>query len=86
MSTKVQNIKVAKKLILDNRDIWEISDDVGISFGSRETIFTGVIGMIRAVSKTTPKLLNFKQKQCRMDIALEMFNDLLRNVVTGGES
>ena len=42
-------------------------------------------------AKIVSKLLNFEQKQCRMDIAQEMlktFNDdpdLLKKVITGGE-
>ena len=43
-------------------------------------------------AKFVPKLLNFKQKQCRMDIVKEIlktFNgdpDLLKKVITGDES
>ena len=45
-----------------------------------------------SVRKKHTKLLNFEQKQCRMDIAQEMlttFNDdpyLLKKVITGDES
>ena len=48
--------------------------------------------MKRAAAKIAPKLLNFEQKQRRMDIAQDMlttFNDepdLLKNVTTGDES
>ena len=48
--------------------------------------------MQREVAKFVPKLLNFKQKQRRTDIAQEMlttFNDdadLLKKVTTGDES
>ena len=43
-------------------------------------------------AKFVPKLLNFEQKQCRMDIAQEMltmFNDdpkLLKKIITGDKS
>ena len=46
----------------------------------------------RATAKIIPKLLNFKQKQRRMDIAQEMFTtvnedpDLLKKVIIGDES
>ena len=66
-------------------------DDVGISFGSRQKIFTDVLGMKHAAAKIVPKLLNFEQKQCRMDIAQKMmttFNnhsDLLNKVITSDE-
>ena len=45
-----------------------------------------------AVAKIIPKLLNFEQKQRRMDIAQNMWTtindapDLLKKVITGGES
>ena len=58
-------------MILDNRRITirEVGDDVGISFGSCQAIFTDVLGMKRASAKIVLKLLNFEQKQRRMDIA-----------------
>ena len=51
--------------------IEKVGDDVGISFGSCQTIFTDVLGMKRAAAKIVPKLLNFEQKQRSMDIAQE---------------
>ena len=48
--------------------------------------------MKRATANIVPKLLNFEQKQRRMDVAQEMlttFNDdpdLLKKVITGNES
>ena len=51
-----------------------------------------VLGMKREAAKFVPKLLNFEQKQRRMDNAQEMlttFNDnpdLLQKVITGDES
>ena len=59
--TTDENIEAVKKMILDNRliTIREVPDDVGISFGSCEAIFTDVLGMKRAAEKTFPKLLNF---------------------------
>ena len=68
-------------MILDNRRITirEITDDVRISFGSCQAIFTDVLGMKSAAVKIVLKLLNFEQKKKRrMDIAREMlttFND-----------
>ena len=47
--------------------------------------------MKRAAAKIIPKLLNFVQKQRRLDIAQEMLAklkddpDLLRKVITGNE-
>lgn len=93
-STTDENIEAVKKMILDNRRITirEVADDVGISFGSCQAIFTDVLGMKRAAAKIVPKLLNFEQKQRRMDIAQELLNivnddpDFLKKVITGDES
>ena len=83
-----------KKIILDNRGtiFREVTDDVGISFGSCQAIFTDVLGMKRATANIIPKQPNFEQKQCRMDLdqeILTMFNgdpDMLKNVITSDES
>ena len=54
--------------------------------------FTDVLGMKHEAAKIFPKMLNFKQKHCCMDIALEMlptFNDdvdLFKKAITGDES
>ena len=83
-----------KKMILNNRRITirEVAHDVGISFGSCQAIFTDVLGMKHAAANIITKLLNFEQKQCRIDIAHDMltkFNgdpDLLNKVITSVES
>ena len=77
-------------MILDNRGITvrEVTDDVGILFGSKQAIFTDVLGTKHAAAKW----LNFEQKQRHMTIAQEMltkFNDdldLLKKVIPGDES
>ena len=43
--------------------IKDVSDNVGISYGSRQAIFSNVLCMKRASVKIVPKLLNFKQKK-----------------------
>ena len=47
-----ENIEAVKKMILDNRRITirEVADDIGISFGSCQEIFTDVLGMKRAAA------------------------------------
>ena len=65
---------------------------IGISSGSCQAIFTDILGTKCAAAKVVPKLLNFKQKQRRMDITqgiLTTFNDkpdLLKKLITGDES
>ena len=53
MSTTDENIEAVKKMILDNCriTILEVADDVDISFGSWQTIFTDVLGMKNAAVK-----------------------------------
>ena len=63
MSTTDENIEAVKILILDNRRITierEVADDVGISFGICQVIFTYTSGMKCAAAKIVPKLLNFR--------------------------
>ena len=68
-STTDENIEAVRKMILDNRRITlrAFADDVGLSFSSCQAIFMDVLGIKRATGKIVPKLLNFKQKQRRMD-------------------
>ena len=63
-STTYENIEAVNKMILDNRriSIREVTDDVGISFGSCQAISTDVFCMKRASVKIVSKLLNFVQK------------------------
>ena len=70
-STTDESIEAMKKTILNNRRITirEVANIIGISFGPCQAIFTDVLSMKHAEAKIVSKLLNFKQKQCRMDIA-----------------
>ena len=93
-STSDENNEAVKKMILGNIRITirEIADDVCISFGSCQVIFTDVLGIKRAAVKIVPKLLNLEQKQRCMDINQEMLTtcngdpELLKKVTTGDES
>ena len=60
-STTGENIEAVKKTILDNRRITinEVDDDVSISFGLCQAIFTDVLDMKCAARKFVPKLINF---------------------------
>ena len=58
MTTTDCNHKAMKKIILDNLRISLSNfDDVGISFGLCQAIFTDALGMKRVVVKIVPKLL-----------------------------
>ena len=88
----IKTLKAVKKMILDNRrlTIREVADDLGISFGSKQTIFTDVLGMKLAAAKIVPKLQHFEQKHF-IDIAqmLTTFNDdpdLPKKVINSDDS
>ena len=59
--TTDKNIETVIKMILNNRRIIirEVADDVDISFGSCQAIFTNFSGMKLAAAKIISKLLNF---------------------------
>ena len=61
IATTDENIEAVERMILDNRRITirEVADDVSISFGSCQTIFTDVLCMKRAAVKIVQKLLNW---------------------------
>ena len=95
MSTTDENIEAVKKIILNNCRITirKVADDVGISLGSRQAIFTYVLAMKRAAAKIVPKLPNFCSKNkvawTWTQEMLTTFNDdsdLLKKVITGDES
>lgn len=82
-------IKVKEMVMNDCRiTIRKVADDVGISVGLCHEIFTDVLGMKRVAAKFVPKLLNFEQKQRRMEVAQESLNkvnndaELLKRVIT----
>ncbi|XP_066600746.1 uncharacterized protein [Prorops nasuta] len=70
-STIDENVKKVEKMVLNDRRITirEVADEVGISIGSCHNIFSNVLGMKRVAAKFIPKLLNFDQKNNRMNIA-----------------
>ena len=93
-STTDENIDEVKKIVLANRRITvrEVAEDLNISIGSCHSIFTNDLGMRRVAAKFVPKLLNFDQKQHRINIAKELLDsvrddpNVLQRVITGDES
>ncbi|VEN48079.1 unnamed protein product [Callosobruchus maculatus] len=92
-STTDENIDKVKKIVLANRRITvrEVAEDLNISIGSCHSILTNDLGMSRIAAKFVPKLLNFDQKQHRVNIAHEMLEsvrddpNVLQRVITGDE-
>ena len=82
-----------KKIVLVNRRITvkEVAEDLNISIGLCPSIFTNDLGMTRVAAKFIPKLLNFDQKQHRINIAQQILDsvrddpNLLQRVITGDE-
>ncbi|UYV85014.1 hypothetical protein LAZ67_X004253 [Cordylochernes scorpioides] len=96
-STTDEKINEVEKMILANRRIAvrEVAEDLNISIGSCHSIFINDLSMRRVaakVPKLVPKLLNYDQKQHRMNIANEMLDsvrndpNLLQRVITGDEA
>ena len=77
-STTDENVEKVKEMVINDRRITirEVADDVGISIGSCHEIFSNVLSMKRVAAKFVPKLLNFEQKQWRMEVALESLNEV----------
>ena len=77
-STTDENVENVKEMVINDRRIIvrKFADDVGISIGSCLEIFSNVLGMKRVAAKFLPKLLNFEQKQRRMEVAQESLNEV----------
>ena len=72
-STTDEDVEKVKEMVMNDHRITvrEAADDVGISTGSCHENFSNVLGMKRVAEKFVPKLLNFEQKQRRMEVAQE---------------
>ena len=72
-STTDENVEKVEEMVMNDRRITirDVTDDVGISIGSWHEIFSNGLGMKRVTAKFVPKLLNFEQKQRRMEVAQE---------------
>lgn len=70
----------------------ELSEDIGISFGSVQWILTKSLSMRRVAAKFVPKLLSPDQKQARVLAAKDLLdcvkndNNFIKTFITGDES
>lgn len=93
-STTNEKIEQCRQIILKDRRVTvrEIAQEVGISYGSAESILKDVLLVSRLGSKFIPKELNCQQKDTRREVAaqnLQAFADdpgLLQRIITGDES
>ncbi|XP_018330604.1 uncharacterized protein LOC108740684 [Agrilus planipennis] len=69
-----KNTDGVKKIVLTNHRITvrEFAENLNISIDSCHSIFINDLGMRRVAAKFVPKLLNFDQKQHRINIAKEL--------------
>ena len=72
-STTDEDVEKGKEMVMNDRRITirEVADDVSISIVSCHEMFSNVLRMRCVAAKFVPKLLNFEQKQRRMEIAQE---------------
>ncbi|CAK9816200.1 Mariner Mos1 transposase [Anthophora plagiata] len=90
-STDESHVEEIKKLVLQNRrlTIRDLSDTVGISNGSANTILKDVLGLKRVKSRLVPKALNLFEKERRVNICKEMISDyepVMKSIITGDET
>ena len=72
-----ENIDEVKKIVLVNRrTVIKVVEDLNISIGLCHSIITNDLHMTRVAAKFVPKLLNFDQKQHRINIAQEMLDSV----------
>lgn len=90
-STDEGHVQKIKDLVFKNRrlTIKDLADNVGISFGSTQTILHDVLCLKRVNSRLVPKSLNCLEKQRRVDVCetlLSDYQDHLKCIITGDET
>ena len=80
-SNNYENVQKIKDLVLENRHVTvrKLSKHLGISQGLVKLILRNVLGLKRVAVKLIPKCLNFLQKQIRVEVAKEMFEQVNNN-------
>ena len=87
-------INSLRDLINTNRrlTIREIAEELGVSYGTCQTIITEDLGMRRISAKFVPRLLTPDQKDTRLTLSQEMMDrtaadpNFLPNIITGDET
>lgn len=93
-SKTADHIEAIGALVRANRrlTIREISEDSGISYGSVQSILTDDLHMRRVAAKFVPRILNSEQKDLRVLISSECFEESVSNetflskIITGDET
>ena len=75
-STSDVQIDAVRNMVLADRrvTIQHIAETLGISFGSVQTILTGVLHMSKLSARWVPRMLNEEQKQKRLEISRQLLD------------
>lgn len=87
-ATDEAHVQKIKELVLENRrlTIRDISDEIGISKGSVNSILKDVLAL---KSRLVPKSLNFLEKRRRVEVCEAMLSDYIdktKCIITGDET
>lgn len=90
-STDEHYVTQIKELVLQNHRLTtrELADAVGISNGSVNTILKDVLCLRKVKSRLVPKMLNFMEKQRRVEVCETMlsdYQDKMKHIITGDET
>jgi histone-lysine N-methyltransferase SETMAR len=93
-ATDVVHVRKVEELVMENRRLTlrELADEVGISYGSCQTILKDKLQMQRVAARVVPKMLNFDQKNRHKEVAREMISEaasdwtFMQSIITGDET
>ena len=69
--TTDEKVEIVHILFMCNRmrDLRSIASEVGISFGTVQTILTDILGMCKVSARWVPRVMSDYQKRSRLDIS-----------------
>ena len=94
-ATTDENVEIVHNLVMCDRrrDLQSIASEVGISFGTVQTIQTDILGISKVSARWVPRMMTDDQKRCRLDISKYLLSryeddpgDFFDRVVTQDET